>query len=462
MSSYSDRTPPQTQGGGPGKEKYECDPPSPTPQPPCPDPCDKKPDYGPPEIRGECCQPHPCCPGEEKHCCTWFEVEDPCVRAASAGCNTKWTIVGCNCYSTNEDCDCKEWDCSCFPQGTCVPCEPCAGLIPDPTKPTDTCKDPPDGDCSSDNLRKQLAALNQCISAQQSAKTQIEADIKARTERATALNDLIKSFDDITKKYKEQRYKLICKEDCLKGFHRDVSNKFKTYPESFLRDLTTAINVELCRDEMAKCCQKNLEGKLNKATRLKWRQQRTEEEMKKADQAFAIIKDLPKWIEDRFKELETLTDEIGKALTDPDVEKQKWAFYLFYWRFVPSLCRCFPFRFCCTNEEQQPAGGEQQQGQRQQAGENYQPNEVPPHLGCKAGDWHPSAIDEERLKALICCAWEYARERKQDFQDATDEVNLATANLDFIKKTVEGDAKSIDQRIKSGLEKIKQPVASGS
>jgi len=349
-----------------------------------------------------------------------------------------WTKIECTCKSSNEECDCKEWDCGGYPQGTCVPCEPCKGLIPDPTGTTGGCDDPKPGDCSAENLQEQLDALNKCISSQQSEKAKLEADMKARAERAAALKDLIKAYDDIVKKYKEQRYKLICKEDCLKGFHRDVSAGFAKYPKTYLDDLQKAINAELCKYELARCCQKNLEGKLTKVTKLIWGQQEAEKEMKKADQAFAIVKDLPKWIDDRFKELEALSDEIGKALNDPDPEQQKWAFYLFYWKFAPGFCKCFPYPFCCGQKEGETA--------------------TPEHLGCKSGDWHPSAITEDRLKALICCAWDSARERKQAYQAATDKVAEVTINLDFMKKKVEADGKIIPDRIKSGLEKVNAPT----
>ena len=440
MSEDTQQTTPQNQSGHYDKDKQECEP---TPPPPCPDPCDNKPPYGPPEIRPECCTHNPCCPEDEMHCCTWDSVEDPCVKAASAACGHKWTKIDCKCESSNKECDCEEWDCGCYPQGTCVPCLPCEKLIPDPKNPDGECKDPVTGDCTSDNLRKQLEALDQCISSQQSAKARLEADIKARAERADALKDLIKSFDDIVKKYKEQKYKLICKEDCLKGFHRDISSVFARYPTAHLQELTTAINFELCNQELEKCCQKNLEGKLTKVTKLIWEQQEAEKEMKKADRAFAIIKDLPKWIEDRFKELEAIKDEIDKALNDPDPEKYKWAFYLFYWKFAPGLCKCFPFPFCC--DKKNPAD----------------PNEKPAHLGCKRADWHPSEIDEDRLKALICCAWDYARKQKQNYQDASDKVADTKSNLDFIKKKVEADAKTLDDRIKSGLDKVLKPAPAG-
>src|ERR1051325_1634463 len=241
------------------KAKQDCDPPPPPPPPsPCPDPCDDSPPWGPPKIRPECCSPRTCCADGDGTCCTWEEVDDPCVRAASADCGGTWAKIECKCESSVEGC-CDEWDCGGYPQGTCVPCKPCEGLIPDPEQPTGGCDDPGSDECSSDNLRKQLDALNQCISSQQGAKAKLEADIKARAERAAALTDLIKSFDDIVKKYKEQRYKLLCKEDCLKGFYRDVSAVFGKYPEQYSKELTAAINSELCRFEFERCCQMILE-----------------------------------------------------------------------------------------------------------------------------------------------------------------------------------------------------------
>ena len=446
MSDQSEYKPPQSQGEGYNEEKqYE---PPPPPPPPCPDPCDQTPLTGPPKIDPDCCPPHTCCPGE-KHCCTWDEVEDPCVRAASADCNVDGkrpsTTITCNCVSSNPDCNCEEWECGCYPQGTCVPCKPCEGLITDPTQPTGPVTD----DCTSENLGNQLEALNRSISSQQGEKAKLEAEIKAKGERATALTELIKSFDDIVKKYKEQRFKLTCKEDCLKGFYRDVSSVFDKYSDAHVKALTEKINHELCQDELAKCCQKNLEGKLSKVTKLIWEQKQAETKMKKAEQAFTIIKDLPKWTEDRFKELETLRDEIDKALNDVDPQKQKWAFYLFYWKFVPKLCKCFPFPFCCDDK---PAGETEEQNQQK----------PPAHLGCKPGDWHPSAIDEDLLKALICCAWEYARKRKEEYLKASDNVASATNNLDFIKKKVEADAKTLEDRIKSALDKVTKPTTTSA
>ena len=145
--------------------------------------------------------------------------------------------------------------------------------------------------------------------------------------------------------------------------------------------------------------------------------------------------------------METLKDAIAQGLNDPDPEKQKFAFYLFYWKFAPKLCRCFPFPFSCGKK---PDGDTAYQGQTQ--------TPPPEHLGCDPGDWHPSEITVEKLQALICCAWDYARKQKQALQDVNDQVAAATANRDFVKTKVTDDLKTLDDRIKSGLAKIDKPV----
>ncbi|HYV10444.1 MAG TPA: hypothetical protein VE980_06100 [Pyrinomonadaceae bacterium] len=447
--SENRQQPPYQQGEGYQGDKPEHDP-------PCPDPCDQKPKWRPPDIRTECCPPRTCCPDHES-CCTWEEVDDPCIRAASSACSNKdWTKITCKCESSNTHCNCDVWGCGIYPPVYCVPCKPCEKLIPDPKVPdTSGCDDPDRDNCSSDDLRQQLDALKKCISSQQNAKARIEADIKARNERADALNDLIKTFDDILKKYKTERYKLICREDCLKGFYRDINAYFLKFPEAFLNSLRDSINAELCKMEMERCCQVNTERKLSTLTKLIWQQKEAEKELANANKALEIVKDLPKWLDDRFKELETLKDAIAQGLNDPDPEKQKFAFYLFYWKFVPKLCRCFPFPFSCGNK---PADTTTQQPQGQ--GQTQAPTPPPPpeHLGCEPGDWHPSEITVEKLQALICCAWDYARQQKQHLQDVNDHVAEATANRDFVKKKVEDDLKTLDDRIKSGLAKIDKPV----
>lgn len=440
MSEY--RQPPPSHYG----EEYQGD--KPEHDTPCPDPCDQKPPWGPPQIRTECCPKRMCCPDHES-CCTWEEVDDPCIRAASADCKVQWTKITCKCESSNKDCNCDVWGCGVYPPVYCVPCKPCEGLIPDPKDPGDPgCEDPDRDNCTADDLKRQLDALTQCISSQQNAKARIDADIKARGERADALKDLIKNFDDIIKKYKTERYKLICREDCLKGFYRDINGYFLKFPPTFLNSLRDSINAELCKMEMERCCQTNLERKLTTLPKLIWQQQQAEKDLASANKALDIVKDLPKWLDDRFKELETLKDTIAQGLNDLDPELQKFAFYLFYWKFAPKLCRCFPFPFCC---ETKPDGDTyQSQGQTQ--------TPPPEHLGCEPGDWHPSAITVERLQALICCAWDYARKQKQALQDLNDRVADATANRDFVKKKVEDDLKTLDDRIKSGLAKIDKPV----
>ena len=506
--SYDRQQPPQYHGEyDKGKEYSE--PPPPQPPPPCPDPCDDKPPWGPPEIRKECCPHHPCCPDNEGHCCTWESIDDPCVKAASAECGLPWTTVTCNCSSSNPDCDCEEWDCNCYPQGTCVPCKPCEGLLPDPEDPGG-CDEPGREDCTTEDLQKQLEALNRCITSQEGARTKLEEDIKARKDRATALGELIKTFPDIIKKYKDERHKLVCRENCLKGFHRDMTTHFAKYPPGDLGALAQFINQELCKVAQAQCCQKNLEGKLSKVTKLIWEQQQAQKEKDKADEALKTIQDLPGWLDKQFKELETLKDQIAQALNDIDPQKHKWAFYLFYWKFVPKLCRCFPYPFCCDKdggyppEPEHPEGYKPEQGYNkppehgynkppeqgynkppeqgynkppeqgynkpEQGSQSYQeprrgtykhedPQSKPPdHLGCKSGDWHPSIITEEALRGLICCAWDYARKQKQALQDANDRVADANSNLAFITAKAKADADSLDDRIKNGLNKVSKPA----
>ena len=451
----SDEYQQQSQGGEYNQQKPGYNPP---PQP-CPDPCDEVPRWGPPKIIDECCTHHPCCPEGGEYCCTWESVDDPCVKAASANPDLPWTKITCKCESSNEDCNCDVWDCSSYPQGTCVPCRPCEGLIPDPRDPVG-CDDPERDDCTSEDLREQLNALSQCISAQQSAKAKLEADIKARNERAAALTELITKFDGIIKDYKDQRHKLICREDCLKGFHRDISAVFSKYEPEYLGELRDYINKQLYLLEQARCCQKNLDGKLSKLTKLIWKQQEAEKEKQKADKAFEIIKDLPKWLDDKFKELEALKEQIAQALNDVDPQKHKWAFYLFYWKFVPKLCRCFPFPFCCEDKGGEGGTAEtyRQHGKPGYAPgsqtQHRQPETPADHLGCRPGDWHPSAITDETLRTLICCAWDYARKQKQNLQDAIDRVADITSNLNFVKTKVEADAASLDDRIKSGLSRV--------
>jgi hypothetical protein len=350
----------------------------------------------------------------------------------------------------------------------CVPCKPCEGLIPeagDGEEPDDGDIEPdPDG-CSA-GLRRQLEANKRCITSKQTEKAKIEADIKLRLEREKELTALIAGFDSIVDKYAAERYKLICREDCLKGFYRDISGFFhdqQKFPAGCQDSLQAAINAELCASEKAKCCQKNLEWKLEKATRLIWKQREAERAWKKAEDAFAQIKDLPKWMGDVFGELEKLKDQIAQAVNDKDPQKHRYAFYLFYWRFVPAFCKRFKVAICCPKKqdtEQPPAPGDYAPVQPTPAG-NYPPvqppastYEAPVHIGCTPGDWHPSKITEDTLKQLICCAWDYVRNEKAKFQEATAAVDTAKQHLEFIKKKVEEDAKTLEDRIKNRIQQV--------
>ena len=325
----------------------------------------------------------------------------------------------------------------------CVPCKPCEDLIPDPKKPE--CDGPKAQECDSDQLREQQEANKRCINAKQAEKAKIEAEIKAGEERDKELSTLISGLNPIIDKYKAEHQKLVCREDCLKGFYRDMSSVFEDrFPLECKKGLQTAINEKLCEIEKAKCCQKNLEWKLEKATRLIWKQKEAEKAWKKAEEAFSQIKDLPKWIGDQFTELEKLKDQIAQAINDKDPEKHKWAFYLFYWKFVPALCKRFKVAICCEKKE------------------GADPAAPPPHIGCTPGDWHPSKIKDDKLRKLICCAWEHVKNEKTLFQEATAEVDRAKQNLEFIKKKVEDDAKTLEDRIKSRLEKVEECAAASS
>jgi len=448
MSDQKEETP-YYQGGHPSRHKDDdCDPPPPRP---CPDPCDHEPPWGPPGIRPECCpDDRQCCPDGQPSPCTWDEVDDPCVRASSCGGN--WTKIECKCHSSNDDCNCEEWDCGCYPQGGCVPCKPCEGLLPE-GDPTGGCDDPGRDDCTAADLRRQLDALQHCISSQQGEKAKIEADIKARQEREKELTALVATFDGILEKYKSERQNLISREDCLKGFYRDMSTVFQDrykFPEGCLEQLRDAINAELCRLEREKCCQKNLEGKLTRVTKLIWEQKQADDDLKKAEAAFKIIQDLAKWIGDKFTELEGLKTEILAALNDCDPQKHKWAFYLFYWKFVPKLCRRFPIAICCKEKED---GSDQQ----------YQSRQHPTyHIGCQPGDWHPSVIKDKKLTKLICCAWDLVREQKEKAQEASGRVDEANRNLEFIKNKVQADTAALEDVIKSQLNNVEcKPATSG-
>jgi hypothetical protein len=461
----------------PPPQTYPPQPPQPpTPPPtPCPDPCDQPRPWGAPTIDPKCYPDGRDCCGESTTPLPWDEVDDPCARAASAGCGYPSTQITCTCGSSSGDC-CAEWDCG-YPDSMCVPCKPCAGITPE-NGGSDT--PPPDNGgngCSSDGLKKQLEANKKSITAQLNEKAKIEANIKARQDRDKDLTALIAGFDTIVDKYKAEHHKLVCREDCLKGFYRDVSKIFDDparFPQKCKDDLQTAINKQLCGLELAKCCLKNLEWKLEKPTRLIAKQKDAEKAWKKADDAFAQIKDLPKWMNDQFADLEKLKDQIAQALNDKDPEKQKWAFYLFYWKYVPALCKRFKVAICCTPKQPDPTPQPQPT-----PGTQYSPQPTPGYgqttppppgtppppttppatppvqIGCAPGDWHPSKITDDMLRSLICCAWEYVKKQKAAYQDATSAIDTVKANLDLIKKKVDDDGKGLEDSIKAQLATVK-------
>ena len=127
--------------------------------------------------------------------------------------------------------------------------------------------------------------------------------------------------------------------------------------------------------------------------------------------------------------LETLRDQILQALADKDPQRYKWAFYLFFWKFVPQLCRRFPVALCCGTKEK------------------------PLNLGAEHGDWHPSRIDGGLLKALICCAWRCVHKKKEKAQMASDALADVTRNLEYITSQVPDD-KTLDTRIKTRLDNV--------
>ena len=479
MTDNTSQRPPQAGHYGSRPDDHY-PPPPPPPPPPCPDPCEDPP-WGPPKIHPECCpDDRECCPPEARGGCLWDEVDDPCVRAASADCGGEWTKITCRCESSNHNCSCEEWECGGYPCGTCVPCQPCEGLIPPDEPSPEDCQDPERDDCDSDQLRRQLEALQKCISSQEGEQAKIAAEIAARKARATALSHLIQGFDSIVEDYKTKRHQLTSREDALKGFARDIARVFQDryrFPEECLQELHTAINATLCELEKAKCCQKHLEGKLGtdsagqvtRFTRIIWEQQQAARQLDKANTAFTNLKTFATWIDDRFKPLEALKEQIATLLNSLDPQDHNVAFYRFYWEFVPALCKRFPVAICCKGEEHggqtqyqstgQPAAPPQPQSQQlpPYAQQGQQPTQYhpPEHIGCEPGDWHPSRITVEELKQLICCAWDYVRTNEEQLAEKTDAVARATRNLGLIKAKVDADSGTLDARIVSRVKKVK-------
>jgi hypothetical protein len=459
----NEQTPQRPQPPGQyGKRREDDCPPPPPPPPPCPDPCGTPPPWGPPKIRPECCpDDRTCCPPDSRGDCTWDEVDDPCVRAASADCGGPWTKVTCTCQSSNPDCPCEEWDCGGYPQGTCVPCKPCDGLIPDDDDPG--CDEPPRECCDSDELRRQLDALKRCITSQEGEQERITQQIADRKARRDKLATLIASFDGFIEEYKKERHKLTCREDCLKGFLRETAKVFQdTYrwPSACLDELQTTINGELCALERAKCCLKNLEGKLTKKTKLLWEKEQAQQALDKANAAFKALTGLTAWINGEFLKLEDLKNQIADVLNDADPQKRNYAFFLFYWRFVPGLCRRFPVAICCEpKDDKEPYNTDQSQSQQpahdHDHGGGHDGSAI--HVGCEPGDWHPSQITVGKLRELICCAWDSVYAKEQAVRDTADAVTKVESNRNFMQTKVTDESKpeALEARIKAKVEKVK-------
>jgi len=460
MSEQTPQRPQQPQGDY-GRDD-DCSKPKPYPDPkpdpqpdpkPCPDPCDSPPKYGPPEIPPACCTPPECCPkpkeGEPAWRCTWDEIDDPCVRASACG---PWTKITCKCESSNADCKCNGWDCGSYPQGTCVPCDPCKGLpTPPDTPPGDGGTEPPGKACASDDLRKRLGAVKKAIQDAQKKRDVAAADLKASQDSEKELSALIASIEALVKSYSEGLHKLKCREDCLKGFHRDMTKHFKEhYTEVCLNTLTKAINEELCEAERRKCCVKSLEAKLTCTTKLAWEKQQADKQLQKAEEALKAIKELPKWIADQFAELEAIRDLILAALADKDKQKHHQAFYLFYWKFVPGLCKRFKVALCCCTNDDTTTPPEQQTAQHD---DPATPTDAPPHFGCVPGEWHPSRIDVKRLRELVCCALDLLNKRKEEVRKITNAIAEITQRIEAVKAETP-DAKALEEKIKAKLEKI--------
>ena len=286
----------------------------------------------------------------------------------------------------------------------CVPCKPCEGLIPEDNPDGDDgggCSDQPPEGCSSEDLRKQQEANKKL----HHLEAEREGKDRGGHQGATGSRQGTDRAHHHLRRHRRQVQGRAPQADLPRGLPQGVLPRHARRC-SRIRSASLLAAPIFCREpstsscaltEKAKCCQKNLEWKLEKVTRLIWEQKEADKAWKKADDAFAQIKDLPKWIGDQFTELEKLKDQIAQALNDKDPQKHKWAFYLFFWKFAPGLCKRFKVAICCA-----PAGGD------------YVLSE---HIGCAPGDWHPSKISEDTLKKLICCAWEYAKTKKVELQD---------------------------------------------
>jgi hypothetical protein len=177
---------------------------------------------------------------------------------------------------------------------------------------------------------------------------------------------------------------------------------------------------------------------------LVWEKQDADRRLAKVEDAFKNIKAFDTWVGARFTKLEALVKEITPLLGDKDPQKLNIAFYLFFWKFVPLLCGCFPVAICCGDASTPPPDGSKS-----------------PHIGCGRGDWRPSVIDDETLRKLLCCAWYEVLEQRDEAQQKNAAVEAVKASLDYIKSQVPKDD-AVDDTIEGRIEKIKCAAATTS
>jgi hypothetical protein len=261
-----------------------------------------------------------------------------------------------------------------------VPCKPCDGLVPGDEPSPDDCQEPPRDGCDPDELRKQLDALNRCITSRKAEQDRLTKELADRDKYKLDLEALIKDFDAYVKNYSDKWHDLKCREEALKSFYRETAKVFQDpyrFPETCLREMQTAINGELCSLERTKCCLKNLDAKLGtdrdgnatKLTKLLWEQKSAVDRVTKSDRALANLKAFGDWIGGQFTDLEKLRDGEGdkpgikRLLCSADPQDHNVAFYRFFWLFAPKLCKRFPVAICCKGDGH---------------GHTYPPGEQPP------------------------------------------------------------------------------------
>src|SRR6185503_20045882 len=120
----------------------------------------------------------------------------------------------------------------------------------------------------------------------------------------------------------------------------------------------------------------------------------------------------------------------------------------------------FPVAICCKAEEEPCDEQPQQQGEQKTRdhdhdNDHHQDDDSPVHIGCRPGDWHPSQITVKELKELICCAWDYMLQKEQAAADAQATINRVQGNKTLIEAKVQADTASLEDRIKSKVEKVK-------